>query len=562
MDHVGLPCLLGFSTDIITYVNPTKIGIVVVLLVFWALAAQWIDRDTDIVKTKREQWNLIVMSGGLVGFLVLFVGPWTGVLFVAGIAAWLALAGGAMLWYVIHRNGRVIPAARVLTIDHFKRTIKRDAGKKKSKSEKGLRVHISNHKGDFVEPPDDPEESKTFDAVQDFLFDLLWRRASNAELVATKESHRLVYRVDGVVTEKQGGLPNEDAERIIRFLKQTAGLNVEEIRRPQKGTIKAALLDQEGDVGPTEIQTSGSTAGERLRLKIQASPKVLRLPELGLAKPRLEAVQTHVIDKPTGLVIVSAPKEHGITTSQYAILKCHDAYMHNIHAIERRPAADLDNITQQVYEGANADVDYARLLQTTLRREPDIVMVGECEDRETAQIASRAAADDRKLYLGMQAKDAFDALTNYLAFVDDNKLASSALLAIINQRLVRKLCTECREAFKPDVATLKKLNLPADKIECFYRTPTEPKLDRKGREIICTNCRGTGYLGRTGVYEVLIVDEPTTKLIAAGEPINRIKAQCRKNKMYYLQEEGLLKVIDGTTSMQEVLRCLRTGDTK
>ncbi|UCF34116.1 MAG: hypothetical protein JSV78_02180, partial [Phycisphaerales bacterium] len=127
-------------------------------------------------------------------------------------------------------------------------------------------------------------------------------------------------------------------------------------------------------------------------------------------------------------------------------------------------------------------------------------------------------------------------------------------------RLARILCTECRQAFKPDEATLKKLNLPAGKIDRFYRPPPEPVLDKKGNEIICPNCRGTGYVGRTGVFEVLVVDPAIAKLLSQGASVNRIKSQCRKNKMYYLQEEALLKVIDGTTSMNEVLRVMRETD--
>ncbi|MGD2111487.1 MAG: type II/IV secretion system protein, partial [Phycisphaerae bacterium] len=154
----------------------------------------------------------------------------------------------------------------------------------------------------------------------------------------------------------------------------------------------------------------------------------------------------------------------------------------------------------------------------------------------------------------------FDALGKYLTFLNDNRLAATALLGVVNQRLIRLLCEDCREAFEPDQATLKKLNLPADKIDKFYRPPAEVKKDRRGREVACQRCQGTGYVGRTGIFELLAVDAPVRRLIVDGAPMNRIKAQCRKNKMYYLQEEGLLKVIDGTTSMNEILRCLRTSE--
>ena len=106
---------------------------------------------------------------------------------------------------------------------------------------------------------------------------------------------------------------------------------------------------------------------------------------------------------------------------------------------------------------------------------------------------------------------------------------------------------------------LKKINLPADQVECFYRPPSEPLVDKRGREIICPNCQGTGYVGRTGVFELLLVDDAVRALVAEGAPINRIKSECRKKKMLYLQEEGLRKVFEGVTSMQEILRVLRDG---
>jgi type II secretory ATPase GspE/PulE/Tfp pilus assembly ATPase PilB-like protein len=467
------------------------------------------------------------------------------------------VAGGALLAYIVHRNARVTPDARVLSLGHAKRLVSKEG--KKSTTEKGMRVQLAGADGKKVGLPEDMNEAKDYDAVQDFLYDILWRRAEAVDVVAGKEGYRVVYAIDGVPSENQETLKPEDGERVFRYLKRLAGLNVEEIRRPQVGKIKCSLLSQAGDAGETEVRTSGTTAGERLSLRVRTGPTLMRLPDLGMAEQRLEATKGF-LGKSHGLVLISAPSKHGLTTTQYAILKTHDAYTNNIHALEREKLLDLDNVTQQVFEGSNKDVNFARMLQSILRREPDIVMVDNCEDHETALVASRAAADDRKIYMGIQAKDTFDALGKYVGLLGDNPMAAKALLGVINQRLIRLLCTDCREAFKPDAATLKKLNLPAEKIERFYRPPTEQKLDRKGRPILCTTCRGTGYVGRTGVFEVLVVDPSIAELIKEGAPINRIKAQCRKNKMYYLQEEGLLKVIDGATSMNEVLRCLGSGN--
>lgn len=554
------PSFLASMTDAALFVNPIKVVVVAVLTVAWAFGMQWVDRDTDVVKTKREQWNLIVISGAVVGFFVMFAVPfWQGTLYAVGLGFWVFIAGGAMGTYVVHRNGRSKPSARVLTVGHFKRKILSDPNKRKDVKDKGVRIHLSDHKGETVVLPDDPEEALDFQAAEVFLHDLLWRRASDVDLLVGKESYRMVSKIDGVAIESPDGLAPDVGERVFRFLKTIAGLNLEEKRRPQSGQIKVALLSQSGEIGPTEIRSSGTTAGERVRIHIQTGPVLMRLHELGLAAQRLESMKKHVLGKSTGMCLIVSPPQNGLTTSQYAIVRSHDAYMHNIHALERRGLLDLDNITQQVYEGSNTDVNYARMLQTVLRREPDIVMVSECEDKETAQIATRAAATDRKIYMGLHAADCFHALTKYLKLVDDNAAAAKALRGILAQRLVRVLCEHCREAFKPDAETLKKLNIPADKIERFYRPPSEPKLDRKGKEILCPHCQGSGYSGRTGIFELMVVDETIAKMIEEGAAVNRIKAQCRKGKMHYLQEEGLLKVIDGTTSMNEILRCLRTN---
>ncbi|MHC5108764.1 MAG: GspE/PulE family protein [Planctomycetota bacterium] len=541
------------------YINFFKVGAVVVLLFLWGLATQWVDRDTHVVKTKRQHWNMIVVSGGMVGFLVMFAVPWPGTLFAVGIAVWILLAGGGLLLYVLHRNGRVVPAQRVLTIGHLKRLLQGSGEKKRFKEDRGLRVRLEDHEGNFIERPSDPEIVEEFDAVQDFLQEVLWRRASDVEVRAGKEGHRVAMNVDGVVTERPEPLATETGERVVRFLKRIAGLNAEEIRRPQKGRISAALLSHNGDPGYTEVQSSGSTAGERLRLQINTGATLLRVPELGIPPQRLDSLKS-ILGRNHGLFIISSTPRNGASTTQYAILKSHDAYIHNIHTLERRSLLELDNITQQIYDGANTDVDYARVLQTVLRREPDIVLVADCDDRETAMVASVAAAQDRKIYLGLRARDCFDALGRFLKFLDDPELASKAVLGVMNQRLARKLCDDCREAYKPDEATLKKLNLPADKIERFYRPPSEKKFDKRGREIVCPACQGTGYNGRVPIFEIMVVDDTIRQMIAHGSPLKSIKNQARKNKMYYLQEEGLLKVIDGTTSMNEVLRVLRAAE--
>ncbi|MHC4064116.1 MAG: ATPase, T2SS/T4P/T4SS family, partial [Planctomycetota bacterium] len=549
--------LLGQSAGPGEYFNLIKVGIFAAFFVGWAYVCQWVDRDTDAVKTNREQWNAIVLSGGITGLAVWLLLPWSGVAkFVLGLAFWLLLSGGAALAYVFHRNGRVVPLGRVLTWHHIKQVVGGGAArKKKQRVDKGQRVRLADAEGHAVEKPADPEEYDRYSAAQELLFDVFWRRTTDADLLVGKDRVRLVYRIDGVALEQENRLSLEEAEGVIVYLKGLAGLNPKERRRPQVGRIRAAPLAAGGEPPLVEVHSSGSTAGERLRLRIHASESCKRLGELGLNKRDCEKLK-ELIKIQTGLVIISGVKQSGVTCTQYAIIRDHDAFMQNLHSLERAPLLELDNITQNKYAGTDRDVSYARQLQSVLRREPDVVLIGECGDRETAQIACRAAAGERKVYLAIEGKGAFEALERFRQLVDDHALVSKALLGVTNQRLVRVLCPACRQAFRPEERLLKKLNLPAGDVE-FHRPPTEPTLDRKGSEIICQTCQGTGYVGRTSVFEIMVADEEVSKLLADGAPIQRIRDQCRRARMHDLRRAGLQKVYDGVTSLDEILRALR-----
>ncbi|MCH7700402.1 MAG: Flp pilus assembly complex ATPase component TadA [Planctomycetes bacterium] len=532
-----------------------KVVIVGIGFLLWCLVCQWVDRDTDVVKTKREQWNGIVLSGGITGLLVLLAGPWAGATFYLGLAFWLLLSSGTILAYVIHRNGRVTQSSRVLTVDYFRRLASGNKQKKKRTSDDD-RVRIADADGAHIDPPEDPEEYQQYVATQDFLYEMLWRRASDTDMLVGKQRVRIMYRIDGVATEAGNGVGVEDADRVLSYLKVVSGQNPNERRRPQSGKLQVALLGEGKPLDDLEVHTSGSTEGERLRLRLREAAALKRIDQLGFAKPRLDKIK-EMLGTTDGLILFSGGRQTGVTTTQYAVLKNHDAFMRNIYTLEARPLLEVENVTQNKHESRNTDVSYARQLQTVLRRAPDVVMIGECPDRETAEIAVRAAGNGKKIYLALQGKDCFDALERFRKLLNDSAALSRVLLGVTSQRLVRELCTACRQAYRPDPTILKKANLPVDKIEHFHRPPTEPILDKKGNEIICPKCQGTGYAGRSGVFELLAVDDEVAKLLAASAEMRQVKAQCRKNKMYYLQEEGLLKVIGGTTSMNEIIRALK-----
>lgn len=539
------------------YASTVKIAFVLVMFLLWCLCVQWVDRDCTKVKTIREKWNITVLSTGFLGLCAWLLIPWNGwPMYLAGWAIYVIVVGGGLLMYVSHRNKRVGPQYRVLTAQHFSSLISRTNGEQLDRSKHDYRVRLMSHEKKPIALPDDIEEAEQFSATQELLYDAMWRRATDVDVAASSDKLKLTYRIDGVVAERRDFLTPAQASQAITFLKTAAGLDPQERRRPQKGVIRATLLGATEDPAPIDVRTSGTTAGERMSLKIYSADTYRTLDELGLHPQRLERLRK-VIKEPEGIVICSGPPESGITSTLYAIVRSHDAYIQNIHSLEKRRLYEVDNITQHIYDSSGTEGSYAKRLQSVLRREPDVVLVGELDDKETANVMLRTGGSGKKLYAGMTATDAFDALDIFLDWSSESKKASSQLLAITNQRLLRTLCPTCREAYKPDSSLLRKANLPVDKIEHFYRPPTQKIYDKQGREIVCPTCQGTGYAGRVGCFELLVIDDAIRRMIKSGANTTQIKAQARKNKMYYLQEEGLLKAMEGKTSINEVLRSLR-----
>lgn len=547
------------------YLSITRILIILVCQVPWLLFCQWVEKDAQVVRRmQREVWNGVVLGGGVVALALWLLLPWqTTGLFAAGFGLWLVVCVGSCGTYVVIRNGHVDASSRVFTPRHIKSWIGGLGKKKEVKMAAVERVRLSRHDGSKVDIPSDPTQTDVYEAAQELLFDALWRRATEVELLVSNSAARLAYRIDGVATPRNDLLEPETAEKAVTFVKGIAGLDVEERRRPQQGSISAVITGTNAQPTEIEVRTSATTQHERLSLRIVGEENRLRLHDLGLTDQQLARLE-EIARQPQGLVIVSGPRGSGVTSTLYALLRTHDAFMANLLTIEREPLMDLENITQNIYDSTKHEASYARQFQTVLRREPDVVMVSDCMDRETAHLAAKAAADGKKIYVGMQARDSFDALKKLVSLAGDMDTVANALTAVTSQRLMRKLCVACRQAYRPDHQLLKKANLPVDKIEHFYRPPRpEEWVDEKGNpKGVCANCQGSGYFGRTAVFEILEIDDGIRDLIRNGQPISAIRAMARKNGMRYLQEVSLQKVIESTTSMNEMLRVLRDEEAK
>jgi type II secretory ATPase GspE/PulE/Tfp pilus assembly ATPase PilB-like protein len=545
MELAALTELMAQVPDSFVFISPWKLPIVVVLFAIWAAFAQWVDKDALAVNTYRSIWNMIVIGVGVIALACLLLIP----MFWVGFAVFFVVVGGNITAYAIHRNGLVRDEDKVFTPAHIARKLSEVGGKKKEKKkEVKMRVQLRAADGAKVGIPDDNETRERFALAQDLLFDMAWHRVKRAEIAPTREQARVAYEIDGIVKEREP-LSRPDADAIILYLKQLAGLSLEERRKPQTGRIKA-------NMGPEhqveiDVKTAGSTAGEKMSLVVIGEEVTWKIGDLGLTDKQLDiAEEVKTGDK--GLVLLSAPKGEGLSTTVYSFARSHDAFLFNIQTLEYDIEQTVHNITQRSVN-VSENKTFSGELQRLFRADPDIVILPEIRDQASAVMATEAAGRKQLVYAALNASDAVSALGKWLELVNDNGKVASALEMVTNQRLVRKLCPACKQAYKPDPGTLKKLNMPKDTV--LHRVP-EPEYDKRGEQIICQACQGTNYVGRTAIFEVLRVTPELEKVIRSAKSLKEIQAHVAKLPTTGLQKQALQKVLDGTTSIDEIRRVL------
>ena len=526
------------------YVAPVKILVMFVLTLPWLWASTWVDKDCTLTRLPRPLWMGLLMGGGVGGVLLWLLLP----VYVLGLGVYVVLVSATVAVYVMQRNARVAPEARVLTAQHLS-TVFKSRGSSAVELKSRIKVYDSSGRPASVSEEGTVEERLAYNQAQDLLYDIVWRRASEADVRSSTAGAKAArYIVDGVVVRSEPLEPN-DAARVINFVKALAGMDVAERRRPQKGKIAVDLAGQPVDI---EVIAAGSTTGQRMQFKVVQESVRTRLSELGLFPDLLERLQRiNALEK--GLILVTAQAGNGLTSSLYSLLRDNDAYIKQLVTVEKNAEADLENVTQRKYADAK---EMPEVLTSVLRRDPDVILVDQCTDQAGAG-AILAGAADKKILLGMRARDAFSALAKWVKVTGNAAEAVAPLQVVICQVLVRKLCPACREAYRPNLALLRKANLPTDKAETFYRPPTKPLTDEKDRPIVCPTCQGIAYMGRTAVFELLEIDDAVRKLVAGKANLTQIKAAARKNKMLYLQEQAMRLVMEGVTSVQEIIRVSR-----
>ncbi|NIA06116.1 MAG: hypothetical protein GWP14_00505 [Actinobacteria bacterium] len=534
------------------YFSFTKIVLALVLFGVLARIMTWTDADLDRLHGPRTLWNTIMLAVGLIAVSILLFIP----NFLVAVLLFLAVTSTGLGSYVLWRNSLVAEVDRVFTATHLRKVLTGSAGDVSDKTGPmpELDIAIQQTNGAIVTPPQNDELLQTgFQLTHFLLADALTQRATDVALIPTGQATKLLYRIDGVTTERQR-LTLQDSSALAGFMKYAAKLDVQEKRVPQRGRL---AVKSGAGLTPLWISTSGSSAGERLDIKLLRKAQELGLNDLRLPAEDLKRVQA-LAQEEKGQVVVTGGRDCGTTTTLYAFLRSHDAYVQHIHSIETRPLAELENVTQHKPKIVDGKINIADTLRTVLRGDPGVVLVEPVKEATTLKMMLKAAQGDRKVYAGMSCSSTFAALAEIMTLAGAPELVAESLKGIVAQKLLRRLCPSCREAYPPDAQLLKRLNLPVDKIKQFYRPPSKPLVNEKGKPIICSTCGGTGYFGRVGAFEILMITDEIRDLIRQDAGISQIRSACRKKRMLYLQEQALRRVIEGLTSISEVVHISKT----
>ncbi len=386
---------------------------------------------------------------------------------------------------------------------------------------------------------DAADEAPVIRLVNGILSQAVKDRASDIHIEPYEREIQIRYRIDGVLYPVLTP-PKTLHAPITSRIKVMAGLDIAEKRLPQDGRIRIKIAGKDIDIRVSVLPTA---FGERVVLRLlDKSSVLLDLEDLGLEGERLELFK-RLIRRPHGILLVTGPTGSGKTTTLYAALSRINSRDINIITVEDPIEYQLPGIGQ-IQVNPKIDLTFAAGLRSILRQDPDVIMVGEIRDAETAEIAIQASLTGHLVFSTLHTNDAAGAMTRLVEMGVEPFLVSSSILAVLAQRLVRVLCTACREPYEPPAEALAELGIRPEALagRPLYR-PTG-----------CPRCRHTGYRGRTGIYELLLVDDPVRELIMSGANSVTIKEAARRNGMVTLREDGAAKVLRGITSPEEVLR--------
>jgi general secretion pathway protein E len=542
------------------YLSWPKILACWAIFLLWVKTTDWVNVDCQEVRAMDYmRWNPIVFGT----FLAAFVLSWLIPYFWVGLVLLLVAYVAPLTTYIIIRNGKVLNDQRVLTPEHIRYLSAFYLNK--------LGMDISYEKPDPHEtgPPvkvfayggaDErvnaarllaARQAPGLRIAREILADAFGFRATAIMLDYTQQTVGMNIMVDGVWLPREG-MDREEADPALAALKLLCGMNPQDRQSRQEGTFSAEFKSIRYNA---TLATQGTPTGERA--VVQFEEKKIRyktLDELGM-RPKMQEQLKELLAAPRGFVLFSAMPANGLRSSMGVILHQTDRFTREFAALEEENNRyePVENVAVTTYSAAQGQTP-ADMLIKLFRMEPNVVIVRDLVNAQTVSMMCREIVEDRLMIGTIRAKDCADALLRVLAMEVPPLEFARAISGVLCQRLVRKLCEACKEAYVPAPQILQQLGIPEGRIPAFYR-PRQPDSDNP--RDICDKCNGIGYHGRTAIFELLPVGDNVRRIVATNPKIDLLRQAARKDGMVSLQEEGILLVAKGITSLPELMRVLK-----
>ena len=538
------------------YFHVVKFGALIAVYLLWVKTTDWANRDCQTLKLPHSLWNPVIFFSFVIGLLLALLIP----VYAAGMTICSLTYLVPILAYVFKRNSVVQPHERVLTPSHMRFLFSKFAKslgfsvaeEKKSAHEKGAPVVFtaeggSNHQNQANEITS--RQSPGFFNAKTLIADVVDQRAEKVMMDFGQEDVAIRYQIDGVWHESESQ-DRETGDATLAVYKTLANLKVEERRKRQAGRFKA---EYNGTNYNSMLVSQGTQTGERIILQVdRPTDSFDNLEQLGMRKKMVEDL-TEILSQEAGFVLFSATPSNGLSTATSMGLKLTDRYMRDFVALQNvkapEPLAEnVDLVTWDESKGESPE----KLLVTIIRKEPAGVVMNELPNAECVRLLCEQAVKDKMIVATIRAKEAVEALLRVLLLKVPATSLAPAISGVVNVRLIRKLCENCKEAYEPTPQLLQKLGIPAGRIEMLYRPPDPAEVDKP-----CTACNGIGYFGRTAIFELLKVNDHIRKALSEKPKLELLRQIAKKTGNRTLQQEGIVLVAQGVTSLAELSRVMK-----
>jgi type II secretory ATPase GspE/PulE/Tfp pilus assembly ATPase PilB-like protein len=392
-----------------------------------------------------------------------------------------------------------------------------------------------------------PSAQTIADLAQNLIMEGIRRKATDVHISPASDTVNVFYRVDGVL--QYGFCITKSAHNgIVSRIKVQAMLDISEQRLPQDGSFSITFLNTKYEM---RLSTTPTIYGENIVIRVLAGTgEILRIDGLGFDEENTARLRT-LFHKPYGIILITGPTGSGKTTTLYAALREVNLTERNVLTVED-PVEYKLSFVKQTSVNLKTGYDFAMAGRNFMRQDPDVMLLGEIRDEETARIAVRASITGHLVLSTLHTNDAITSVPRLLDFQIDRFMLSSSLLAVVAQRLVRKLCSHCKEEYDVTVEELRALGINGNSVTDKHDLIIEKACRAKG----CSMCNQTGYLGRTVVGEIMVVNDEIRELVSEGGSLNRIKEAALKNGMVPVKISGIRKVQEHITSIDEIIRVI------